>query len=427
MNMSNVIAKILVLFLLLSLLLGAFLIRFRQFQGCGFFRDEPGTNTLSYRSVYEYIHPEHGAEPVEVNGLFYYKFIQHPWQEFTGQILHDDTVFACRLSSLLGALIGLAVFFQLGKNYTDKYTALIATALLTINGCHQFYSNYLRYHIFSLLAAVLLTYILGQILSRPNWQNWLAYHCLTIINIYTSINNLTLLPAHWLIIYLSMRSNSKCNWQYIQLRRGLLTSIILSSLAFLPMPFWDSQALGRMNSYPALNFNLYLNIYCCLVGLKEYLFSFTSLITLVTIAVFLLVGLKKAWQDYQDKDDLRLLTISAWLFGPLLLHLLASLTIQPLIITRNLIFVMPAFALLTATGLKSLAKSACSKAIITLLWLIIIPTLLTQCGHNVFYEWDEPINPKYYHVPMFECCRYPGDHISRQLPQVEQASRSERY
>ena len=87
---------------------------------------------------------------------------------------------------------------------------------------------------------------------------------------------------------------------------------------------------------------------------------------------------------------------------------------------------MPAFALLTATGLKSLTKSTYSKAIITFLWLIIIPTLLTQCGHNVFYEWDEPINTKYYHAPMFECCRYPGDHISGQLPQVEQDPRSER-
>lgn len=422
MNISTLYSKVLVAILLLSLLLGAFLIRFRQFQGCGFFRDEPGTNTLSYRSVYEYFQPEHGADPIEINGLFYYKFIQHPWQEFTGRILHDDTVFTCRLSSLLGALIGLAVFFQLGKNYTDKYTALLATALLTVNGCHQFYSNYLRYHIFSILAAILLTCALGKILSKPNWQNWFIYHCLTVINIYTSLNNLTLLPAHWLIIYLYTCSNSEHNQQYIKLRRGLITSALLSLLAFLPMPFWDSQALGRMSAYPPLSINLYLNIYCCLVGLKEYLLHPTSLITLISIAAFLAIGLKKAWQDYRIQNDLRLLTISAWLIVPLITHWIISLIVQPLIITRNLIFIMPAFALLVSVGIKSLANSTYSKVILITLWLIIIPTLLSQCGHNVFYEWDEPINPRYYRVPMSECCRYPGDHISGQLPSEKRKS-----
>lgn len=425
MHISTLYSKVLVALLLLGLLLGAFFIRFRQFQGCGFFRDEPGTNTLSYRSVYEYFHPEHGADPIEINGLFYYKFIQHPWQEFTGRLLHDDTVFTCRLSSLVGALIGLAVFFQLGKNYTDKYTALLATALLTVNGCHQFYSNYLRYHIFSLLAAILLTCVLNQILSKPNRQNWFIYHCLTVVNIYTSLNNLTLLPAHWLIIYLSAYSNSERNRQYFALRRGLITSVVLSLLAFLPMPFWDSQALGRMSAYPPLSFNLYLNIYCCLVGLKEYLLCPTSLITLVSIATFVAIGLKKAWQNYRTQNDLRLLTIATWLIVPLILHWLISLSVQPLIITRNLIFIMPAFALLTAVGIKSLANSIYSKVIITALWLIIIPTLLSQCGHNVFYEWDEPISPKYYHAPMSECCRYPGDHISGQfLPQEREFSHS---
>lgn len=418
MDSSTLYSKILVPILLFSLLAGAFFIRFRQFQGCGFFRDEPGTNTLSYRSVYEYFRPEHGANPIEINGLFYYKFIQHPWQKFTGRVLHDETVYACRLSSLAGALLGLAAFFQLSKNYTDRYTALLATSLLTINGCHQFYSNYLRYHIFSLLAAILLTCALRAVLTKTNSRTWFIYHCLTLINIYTSLNNITLLPAHWLIIYLTMRSNCRdSNPSYYNLRRGLITSTIIALLAFLPMPLWDTHALGRMNSYPPLNFNLYLNIYCCLAGLKEYLLSPASLLTLISLAVFLIVGLKKAWQIYKEKSDTRLLTIAAWLIIPLALHWLISLVIQPLIITRNLIFVMPAFALLIATGIKSLATSLKARIVITAIWLVIIPTLLTQCGHNVFYEWDEPLNPKYYHVPRSECCRYPGDHILGQPAQ----------
>lgn len=414
MNNSVSYSKILILFILINLLTGAFFIRFRQFQGCGLFRDEPGTNTLSYRSISEYLYPEHGAEPIEINGLFYYKFIQHPWQEFTGKVLHDDTVYACRLSSLIGSILGLVAFFLLAQRYTDKYTALLATALLTINGCHQFYSNYLRYHIFSLLGAILLTYLLSELLSKPNFKNQFFYHLLTFINIYTSLNNLTLLPAHWLIIYLAIGKISPNDSKRSNLVKVLISSIVLTCLAFLPMPLWDNQALGRMDSYPALDLNLYLNIYCCLVGLKEYLLTPTSLLVLLSIAVFLFSGLVCAWRAYKSQKDLQLLTIAAWLVVPLGLHWLLSSIIQPLIITRNLIFIMPAFALLTALGIKNLAISFWPKIIITVIWLIIIPTLLAQCGHNVFYEWDEPVSLKYCNYPMIECCRYPGDHILRE-------------
>ncbi|MGM9991573.1 MAG: hypothetical protein ACI376_01815 [Candidatus Bruticola sp.] len=411
MTFSSLYTKITIYFLLLCLLSGAFFIRSGQFRGCGLYRDEPGTNTLAFRSISEYIYPEHGAEPIEINGIFYYKFIQHPWQEFCCLVLGDITTSAYRFSSLIGGILSLWALFHLGKRCSSIWISLLAVALLSINGCHQYYSNYLRYHIFSLLAAILLTIILFNILAKPNIKNWLLYIVMSAVNIGISLNNITLLPAHWLILSLAIKRTSTKDPARVRLKSGLIASILTALATALPMPFFDRGALARMDSYPELSWQLGVNIFCSQAGLKEYLYSISSIVTLLSILIFLIAGLYRAWQEYHNKGDLLYLTLAAWLVVPLLLHVILSILIQPLIITRNLIFIMPAFALLTAIGINYLSSLNWHKLIITAAWVIIIHNLLLQCGHNVFYEWDEPVNYRYFQPTMTNCCRFPGDHI----------------
>lgn len=397
--------------LLVTLIISGFAVRYGQFRGCSLHRDEPGTNTLALRSVMEYAYPEHGAEKTEINGAFYYKFIQYPWQIFSSCILGDDTVSGYRFSSVIGALAGFAVIFVLGRRCAGTWTALLALAFLSINGCHQYYSNYMRYHIFSLFLAAAASLQFIHTLKKPSSGRWSTYHILTVLNIYTSLNNITLFPAHWVCAALYAKfSRSLPEKERKILLCNIIASAVLCILSFIPMPLWDTGALSRMDWYPVLSAPLMLNIFCCLAGLKEYLCDPASILYLSGAFIFIVLGSVSAFEELRQ-GRIEKIMLFAWLIIPILLHIAVSVIIHPIIIARNLIFLMPPFFLLMALGMRRLAASKAGAALVLVFAVFSAPAMLAQCGHNVYYDWDEVILPQYYSTHLDGCCRYPGDHI----------------
>lgn len=406
---------IIIFILLLLLLTGAFLMRRDCFYGCAFFRDEPGTEQLSLNSVTEYIWgTDDGRRPVEINSLFYYKFILYPWKEWRNS-LGDITVTGYRGSSLWGALIGLGVVFLVGAKSHNKWIGLLAVSLLTVNACHKTFSVYMRYHIYSLLFAGWSVLAFWRLLKKPSLGSWLYYNLLAVINIYVSLNNITLLPAQWLIMALYLRRGygSPKLWPS-SYKTGLVLSVLTALIAFLPMPFYDSGALGRMNHYAPLGWPLYLNLYASLVGIKQELASPEGLFCLLSVGFFLAAGLKGAFDSFRREGRPEALTLAAWLGVPLLLHLLISAFIHPIMITRNLIFLMIPFAVLTAAGMRRCAEGGAGAAAVTAVWTLMIPLMLHQCNHIVYYDWDAVEPDKFFISERQECCEMPGDHLKHQ-------------
>ncbi|MBQ7503379.1 hypothetical protein IJT93_11855 [bacterium] len=385
------------------------------FYGCAFFRDEPGTEHLSLNSVTEYFCvTEDGRRPVEINSLFYYKFILYPWKEWRNS-LGDITVTGYRRSSLWGSLIGLGIVFLVGSRSHNKWIGLLAVSLLAVNACHKTFSVYMRYHIYSLLFAGWSTLVFWRLLKKPNLLNWLYYNLLAIINIYVSLNNITLLPAHWLVLALVLRRKygSFKLWPS-SYKIGLALSALTSLAAFLPMPLYDSGALGRMDHYAPLGWPLFLNIYSSFVGLKQDLASWEGLFCLLSVGFFLAVGIKTAFDSFRGEGKPEALTLAAWLIVPILLHIVISALIHPIIITRNLIFLMIPFAVLTAAGIRSCARGAAGTVLTAAVWSLLIPLMLHQCNHIIYYDWDAVEPEKFFLNERWECCEMPGDHLKRQ-------------
>lgn len=411
----NRIGPIIILVLLFLLLTAAFLMRKDCFYGCAFFRDEPGTEQLSLRSVKEYfLTPETGLKPIEINSLFYYKFILYPWKEWRNS-LGDATVTGYRGSSLWGALIGLGIVFLVGSRSHNKWIALLAVSLLTVNACHKTFSVYMRYHIYSFLFAGWSVLIFWRLLKKPNLGNWLYYNLLAVINIYVSINNITLLPAQWLILALFLRRKyGAAKLWPSTFKIGLALSALTALAAFLPMPFYDSGALERMDHYAPLGWPLFLNIYASFVGIKQELASPEGLFCLLSVGFFLTVGIKGAVDEFRREGRPEALTLVAWLAVPLLLHLIVSASIHPIIITRNLIFLMIPFAVLTASGIRTCAEKTAGFIAVTTVWTLLIPLMLHQCNHIIYYDWDAVEPDKFFLNDRRECCEMPGDHLKHQ-------------
>lgn len=413
----------------LFIVIVGWLVRWGQFFGCEPFRDEPGTYTLALFSPWERLSQPHETGFFEINGSFYYT-LQHYWQVFCDQVLLSPTIDAYRGSSLIIGLTSLVALYYLGKRLVGPQAAFIASLFLAINPFHQYFSNYLRFQMASLLAAIICWQLFLNLTKHESGKNWCFFLIATLLSVFISLPNICLLPAQALY-FLLQKQGSRSAWRQVA---WLSLAALLLGLVF---PYCDPQGSQRIAWYPPLNSALFAGIVCCGIGIKQYLlcpFTFIAFSGLLIAAAGGLISLvqhcRKLYQlsisspslaESSEPDTVlgrkrpliwpESLSIILWLFVPFVSMLIISLGWQNIIIARSCLFIQPALALLIGVGTVRLSQSRRGAWLTIAVSAIVMAVLLSQCRHNVYYEWDEPLKAQAFSSYKEGCCQFPFDHL----------------
>lgn len=371
--------------LFLALLLAAFALRNGHFADIGLFRDEPSAFTDSLHPLLAYLFPD-TFRPVEINGIFYHVYVQRYWQNFCFTFLSHPGPDAFRFSSVICGLLSIWTTYLLGIRLKSRALGLIAAAFLTINGLHLYYSCFLRFHMFNVLAVCLLFLFTLRLGQRRSLGNWLAYIALSLICIYSTLTSLLVLPVTWF-----------CLWQQQRRLAPILLLALTAALAYLPFPLIDPAAASRIAWYPPADAATCLAVLTSLFGIRDHLLGPLTLLTFASLALLLLLGLlssmrSKTMLSPSLSSSRPQAWVALWFLFPLVALVLASWTVQPVLITRTALFVQPALALLIALGLTELPRRPATVALVLALSLVVVPTLLKECRHSVAYEWNVPLS-----------------------------------
>jgi uncharacterized membrane protein len=322
-----------------------------------------------------------------------YTLLLHFWMQIFGTQL-----IVVRLLSVIFFLLSIPAMFYLSNLTGGKRVALIATNLFVLSPFLIWYGTETR--MYSLLTLITLVSHIAflQMINSHLTQRKLAFLLTSIIGIYTHyfFSVVILLQClYFVIVYLNNLphqqnpiikskissqikthlNNLLLNKKQILLFTGL---IILVGLSFLPWIWFVFNQGNAANTKPLLSppssYNLLQLFIHFFTGFQiQTLQSLMIAFWPLTVILFFLSF------NRQVKLD-KLLSTSYYLvmsFGPIILALLVSYTIQPILVSRYLIFVTPAIFYLIAIVLANFNQR--------MLLLIVTGILIS----NVYFQYQQ--------------------------------------
>ncbi|MEM8502138.1 MAG: glycosyltransferase family 39 protein [Cyanobacteria bacterium P01_D01_bin.1] len=149
-----------------------------------------------------------------------YFILARVWAEIFG-----GSVAAMRSLSVLFGLLGLPAMYGLGKTFTTKATAKMATALLAISPFFVAYSQEARPYSLWILLLLLTTQLLWRSLQSNHWRWWLGYSVCLALALYTSLLTVLVVLGQGLAVLI---------WH----RRQVGRYVIASAIALLTLLPW---------------------------------------------------------------------------------------------------------------------------------------------------------------------------------------------
>jgi mannosyltransferase len=304
---------------------------------------------------------EHVARTFDPNMSGYHALL-HLWQGAFG-----DSETALRSLSAVAFAAAVLMLVAVGRRLHDDRTGLIAGLLLAVSPFVVRYGQEMRSYALEVFMVTTLTYLFVRIVDPEDpaaHQSWpvVAYGAAAAFACYVHMYTTFVLAAH--VVSLALLDPARVPWA--RLRRSARWFAVL----IVPMLLWmaggPSEQLGWIARPSPLDF---LQVASEIVGGG-----------LVSLVLFALVGtvvvgfIRSFTRDWRTRarwaDGLGLL----WLVMPFVLSAVVSTVVKPIFLSRYMIVVVPAVALVAATGLTRLRVR---RLAIGALSVIVIGSLLT--------------------------------------------------
>lgn len=332
--------------------------------------------------------------------------------------IFGESEFAVRTLPAVAGILSVAALYFVGRLLTDRRTALIAAAILSISAFHVFHSQDFRYYSLLTLNS-LLCYLFfvrlfgnGQNSADPVqntyrahrfWLNWSLYVAFGVLVYYTHYQGIFLLIAQGIYFLLRWPSASwvaRRRWLWSQVTIGFL---LLPGLYKIYTDFVGGSAQGDFqgsigvmgNLGPLTDPPLYLPFHTILI--KFHFISVESLgkwpfWLLAVLLVLIGLGVQQnrrfalhrrgaGFSQASRFPDLavgkdQLLLIILWALCPVFLPFILSKLVGPIYLPRYTIGALPAVSLLIALTIVALRRWIPTWATLGALISLVVPALI---------------------------------------------------
>lgn len=313
-------------------------------------------------------------------------------------IFGHTTLVIRSLSAIIGILSVYSIFL-LGKEIYDKKTGLFASAILTVNYFHIWYSQEARPYVLLSLFTILSFYRLVVLVKEYNIKNAIYYGLFTALMISTHFFGLFVLVSQFLIILYFLFESSKNDRKKIfklSLISGIITVIlwIPSIKIFLIVAkiksFWIQPPTPEV----------YTGLFREFFGNAE---SVNFIASLLSIFYFIKVFNEKKQNclpDKVNKTSFSFIIIAIWIFITLLIPFVRTYIDIPMIISRYFISLLPAAVLILAISISNIRNNKIQRIVIisfmivSLVDIIIVKDYYRKVNKTQYREITEKIIEK---------------------------------
>lgn len=290
----------------------------------------------------------------EANMSLYYALLRI-WLHFG-----HSPFFIRSLSAVIAAATIPAVYW-LGSLLFDRRVALIAAALLALNGYDVRYAQEARSYSLFVLLATLSSGFLIAFLKKPTRARRAGYVVCSILAVYSHFYALLLIGAQCLAV--RWRGKPGEDESNRSVERQVRRAWIAIGVAVLPLLIFVAKTgAGPIHwiRKPGL---------LDLVVFSVYFTDGRPLVYFAACLMTLLPLLKNRFERGQNWEKWRVQFLFIWLLFPIVATVLLSFA-RPVFLPRYMIFCLPALALLVAAGLGSMRPGWLS-AVLTCLVLFL--------------------------------------------------------
>ena len=286
------------------------------------------------------------------NGPLYYVLLRG-WIALTG-----TSGYAMRFFSLLFGVVCIPMIYVLGRRLFGARAGLVSAALMTTSPYIVWYSQEVKMYTLVLALGLLAIYSLRRAVEGGGWPWWAAQIAATSLAFYSHILAALLIPVQGLF-YVTWWPQARKRW------RGALISLACLTLPYLPLAVWQAPLAFRTRDTGFYAYSLTEMIVILLNGWSRGVLNEGGSWPAALMGVLALSGLlspvllSSLSTDAEEKPSPSTtlgdhLSMLIWLSVPLASIWLISLR-QPLFTDRYLIWSAPAFYLLIALALRSIA------------------------------------------------------------------------
>ncbi|MBI4302205.1 MAG: glycosyltransferase family 39 protein [Chloroflexi bacterium] len=274
----------------------------------------------------------------------------HFWNSLVG-----ESEFAVRFSSVIFAVLTVALINRLVSRWVNRRAGILASFLLATARFHIWWSQEIKMYSLAVFLALLSIYLFTKVWKRANLWLWVVYVVATLAALYTSYLTFFLLLGENLAIFI-----------LVLLRHGPLQRLkpwlgAQFSLAFFYLPWlyiYYTHALSYKQEQASLmSFSEILRLYATILplGVSTYIQNYTlpTVFFLVVAGSGLLFSLisRRRWE--REAGVVAVVCLLALPLGIFLLSQPNRAIYQPKILERYFIIFVPLYSFLLAQGLRA--------------------------------------------------------------------------
>jgi mannosyltransferase len=287
------------------------------------------------------------------NGPLYY-LLMRGWLRLVG-----SSEFALRYLSLCFGMLAVPLVYRAGRRLVGGRTAVMTAALVAISPYLVWYSQDAKmYALVTALTLLALTCQLEALASgRLRW--WGGFVLSASMSLYIHLLSALMIPVYVAVFLLAWPRSRKQRW-------GGMVTLGLLTLPYVPLAIWQLPLV--LNSYETGHqfypikhmLSLLLNLYSQGVAMVGGWLVVTAFVFAMLSGLF-----SSAWGNFWSRlvgnrfplprETRSRLLLLLWLCLPVALVYLISLR-APVFEPRYLIFIAPAFYLLSASGIVALSR-----------------------------------------------------------------------
>ncbi len=260
-----------------------------------------------------------------------------------------------RTLSVIFGVFSVWILYIFSSKVFDKKIGLLSALFLALSPYHVYYSQEVRMYSEAVFFALLSMYFYYCSLKENNKRDLIGYSLSTAALIYTHYDGFFLIGAQIIYAAFSGKETLKKIWKY------LLVVFLLWS-PWIPQ-FLDQLKNGNnIDQYlpgwrNLLSLSLYKSIPLTLLKFSIGRISLSNSVYLVAFAVLILMFIFFLLFNALTKNkNKKVLLIFVWFITPIFSAVIFSFKI-PLNQPFRLLYILPAFYLLLALGIKSLGKT----------------------------------------------------------------------
>ncbi len=332
------------------------------------------------------------------NGPLYYLLLS-PWLAAAGR-----GQFALRFFSTLFGVLAVALTARLGRRLypAQPSTGLLAALLAATSPYLVWYGQEGKMYTLVVVLALLSMDRYLAALQRGGWHRWLAYVVTTSLLFYVHFVAILIIPAQALAFLLLGSQVRRARW------KGWLLSLGALVLPYLPLLAWQGPLLLAPGDTGYAFVPLHEMVLSVLTSYSLGVVGQGMPWALVPfVALTLAVGLR--WrQPAPSRADLAVLL--PWLAVPVVCLFLVTLA-RPIFTARYLSFVLPAYFLVLAAGLRAVARES------RLVAAGALVALLALNGWGLGVQARTPLKADFRAATAYLSARLaPGDLLLFQIP-----------